>query len=128
MSSAVALFRDRFGESPVVAASAPGRVNLLGEHTDYNGGPVLPIAIERRTTVAAGPADGWHSVSTIDPAIVEADIDAPMQKSWSSYLVGVVRELRIIGTAPPGARVAVSSTVPLGAGLSSSAALTVAAA
>src|SRR5690606_36022691 len=56
------------------------------------------------------------------------DIDAPMQKSWSSYLVGVVRELRIIGTAPPGARVAVSSTVPLGAGLSSSAALTVAAA
>jgi len=128
MSSAVALFRDRFGESPVVAASAPGRVNLLGEHTDYNGGPVLPIAIERRTTVAAGPADGWHFVSTIDPAIVEADIDAPMQKSWSSYLVGVVRELRIIGTAPPGARVAVSSTVPLGAGLSSSAALTVAAA
>src|SRR6186997_1856206 len=49
-----ALFVDRFGREPDVVASAPGRVNLIGEHTDYNGGEVLPIAITRRTWVAAG--------------------------------------------------------------------------
>ena len=53
---AVALFREQFGCAPDLAASAPGRVNLIGEHTDYNGGPVLPMAISRRTTVAAGAA------------------------------------------------------------------------
>src|SRR5690348_13086513 len=57
LQNAATLFRATFGVAPLAAASAPGRVNLLGEHTDYNGGPVLPIAIEARTVVAAGPAD-----------------------------------------------------------------------
>src|SRR5690348_17183874 len=52
---AAALFRNTFGVAPRAAASAPGRVNLLGEHTDYNGGPVLPFALRVRTTVAVGP-------------------------------------------------------------------------
>src|SRR2546428_13945746 len=52
---AIDFFRDAFGEPPRAVASAPGRVNLIGEHTDYNGGPVLPIAIAQRTTVAVGP-------------------------------------------------------------------------
>ena len=52
---AIDLFHDAFGTAPSAAASAPGRVNLIGEHTDYNGGPVLPIAIADRTTAAVGP-------------------------------------------------------------------------
>src|SRR5712692_2101435 len=95
-----ALFRTTFGVAPEATASAPGRVNLLGEHTDYNGGPVLPVAIAERTVVAVGRA----------------------------YAAGVMHELVAAGAAPAGAgaRVAVASDVPVGAGLASSAALTVA--
>ncbi|HEU4827560.1 MAG TPA: galactokinase [Gemmatimonadales bacterium] len=125
---AVALFREHFGRDPDLAASAPGRVNLLGEHTDYNGGPVLPMAITRRTTVAAGAAEEWRFVSSDGPDVVAIDVDAELRGDWTDYLTGVVRELRGIGAAPSGALLAVSSTVPIGAGLSSSAALTVGAA
>ena len=110
----------------MVAASAPGRVNLIGEHTDYNGGPVLPVALERRTSVVAGPADRWEMASAVDGELHRVDIDGAMPSEWTGYLVGVVRELRAIGAAPAGARLAVATTVPIGAGLSSSAALTVA--
>ena len=55
---AIDLFQKTFGTIPGAAASAPGRVNLIGEHTDYNGGPVLPIAIAERTTAAVGPGAG----------------------------------------------------------------------
>lgn len=123
---AVTLFRDKLGAEPDLAASAPGRVNIIGEHTDYNGGPVLPIAISRRTVVAAGHAAGWRVVSATDGAVVELDVDGALRRDWTDYVVGVVRELRTIGAAPAGALLAVSSTVPIGAGLSSSAALTVA--
>jgi galactokinase len=111
-----------------VVASAPGRVNLLGEHTDYNGGPVLPVAIERRTAIAARTAPGWSFASTSEEGVQQVDIDAPMRRSWTDYLVGVVRELRALRAAPPGGHVAVATNLPIGAGLSSSAALTVAAA
>lgn len=123
---AAALFRDAFGAAPLVAASAPGRVNLIGEHTDYNGGPVLPVALERRTSVVTGPADHWEMVSTVDGEVHHVRIDGALPREWTAYLAGVVRELRAIGAAPAGARIAVASTVPIGAGLSSSAALTVA--
>jgi galactokinase len=59
---------------PTVAASAPGRVNLIGEHTDYNGGPVLPVAIERRTAATARIADRWALVSDTEAGVHEADI------------------------------------------------------
>jgi galactokinase len=117
-----------FATRPTVVASAPGRVNLIGEHTDYNGGPVLPVALERRTAVAAGPWDGWRLVSSVDGKVHEISVDGPLRRDWTDYLIGVVRELRNQGAAPAGARVAVATTVPIGAGLSSSAALTVAAA
>ena len=123
---ATSLFTSRFATRPGAAASAPGRVNLIGEHTDYNGGPVLPVAIERRTAAVARLADGWSMVSDTEEAIHQADIDAPMRHAWTDYIVGVVRELRSLGAAPQGADVAVATTVPIGAGLSSSAALTVA--
>ena len=125
---ASSLFESSFASRPAVAASAPGRVNLIGEHTDYNGGPVLPLALERRTAVLAARDDGWFLVSALDGRVRGVEIDAPLRRDWTDYLVGVLRELRAIGAAPAGARLAVASTVPAGAGLSSSAALTVAAA
>jgi galactokinase len=123
---AVRLYHESFASEPLVAVSAPGRVNLIGEHTDYNGGPVLPVALQRRTIVVAGPSDGWEFVSSVDGIVRRADTTATMPREWTGYLVGVARELQRIGRAPGGARVAVASSVPIGAGLSSSAALTVA--
>ncbi|MGB7211263.1 MAG: galactokinase [Gemmatimonadales bacterium] len=110
------------------AASAPGRVNLIGEHTDYNGGPVLPMAIARRTVVVAGRARRFDAVSARDGVVDGFDPDGPMRGEWTDYLAGVVRALRRRRAAPEGASVALASTLPVGAGLSSSAALTVAAA
>ena len=125
---ATSLFAASFGSRPAAAASAPGRVNLIGEHTDYNGGPVLPVALERRTAVAVAPQRGWTLVSQVDRIPHEVDVPEALRGDWTDYLVGVVRELEAIGAAPVGARLAVAGTVPIGAGLSSSAALTVAAA
>src|SRR6266487_1758264 len=70
--NASALFRASFGVAPRAAASAPGRVNLIGEHTDYNGGPVLPVAIQARTTVAVGPGvpEVLEAVSARDGRVV----------------------------------------------------------
>ena len=125
---ATSLFATSFATRPTVAASAPGRVNLIGEHTDYNGGPVLPVALSRRTAIAARAASRWAFVSGIDSNVHEIDLDAPMRQAWTDYLVGVARELRTLRAAPPGGEIAVASNLPIGAGLSSSAALTVAAA
>jgi len=130
---AIALFEKTFGTTPRVAASAPGRVNLIGEHTDYNGGPVLPIAIAARTTAAIGPGPEGEpgvleAISARDNAVVRLKWQEELPKNWAAYLGGVLRELWALDTIPAdtGARVAVASDVPVGAGLSSSAALTVA--
>jgi galactokinase len=122
------LFTASFATRPTVASSAPGRVNLIGEHTDYNGGPVLPVAVERRTAVVARVSDRWAVTSDTEPGVQELDIDAPMRWAWADYVVGVVRELRSLRAAPPGAEVSIATKLPVGAGLSSSAALTVSAA
>ena len=128
---AAALFRATFGVAPRAAASAPGRVNLIGEHTDYNGGPVLPVALGVRTTVVAGAADSGllEIVSTRDGRFERIDYRENRAGGWGwgGYVAGVMRELVTVGAAPAGgARIAVASDVPIGAGLSSSAALTVA--
>src|SRR5438045_8816823 len=127
-----ALVRATFGAGPRVVASAPGRVNLLGEHTDYNGGPVLPVATALRTTVAVGPGDAGvlELISTRDGERACVAWRNGRPAGWGAYLAGVMRELEATGAAPAGAgaRVAVASDVPVGAGLASSAALTVAAA
>jgi galactokinase len=123
---AASLFQERFGSEPALCASAPGRVNLLGEHTDYNGGPVLPFAIGRRTAVAAAEDERWAVVSQVDGTVRVIDPDYPGPDSWTAYIGGVIRVLRARRLAPAGARLAVASSVPIGAGLSSSAALTVA--
>jgi galactokinase len=112
---------------PVVWA-APGRVNLIGEHTDYNDGFVLPFAIPQRTTVTASIVDdpGWTvwSQSTQDGARFAVDDLRPgAVTGWASYVAGVVWSLTEAGVAVPPAHLAISSDVPIGAGLSSSAAL-----
>lgn len=122
------LFRHAFGRRPSLGASAPGRVNLLGEHTDYNGGPVLPMALDRRTLVLARRARTYRLASTLDQAVVERSLDDGPRGHWSDYVIGAARELASIGCHLNGAELAVSSSVPAGAGLSSSAALTVSAA
>ena len=127
---AIDLFRATFGTGPRAVASAPGRVNLIGEHTDYSGGPVLPFAIARRTTVAAGPGTPGRLeiVSTRFGQLVQCDWRAPEPSGWGLYLIGVMRELVGAEAAPGdgGARIAVATDLPVGGGLASSAALTVA--
>jgi galactokinase len=125
---ASSLFRSAFASAPAVIVSAPGRVNLLGEHTDYNGGPVLPLAIERRTAVAAAPADGWCAVTAEDGVVRRLDAGAGDPGDWTAYLAGVIAELDALRAGPRGASVAVASVLPLGAGLGSCAARTVGAA
>jgi galactokinase len=126
VGQATSLFQEQFGSGPTVVVSAPGRVNLIGEHTDYNGGPVLPLAIERRTVVAAGHGEGWAAVSAIDGTVHLLDPNAPSSDSWTAYLTGAIRVLRRRDLAPRGARLAIASSLPIGMGLSSSAALSVA--
>ena len=103
---AIALFRDAFGVAPRAAASAPGRVNLIGEHTDYNGGPVLPIAIKQRTTAVVGPgADGeegvLEAVSTRDNQVVRVKWQETLPDGWAAYVAGVLRELWALEVIPP---------------------------
>src|SRR6266576_6794438 len=124
------LFHETFGTTPRSAASAPGRVNLIGEHTDYNGGPVLPIAIAERTTAAVGPGAGdaegvLEAVSTRYPTVVRVRWQEELPQGWAAYVAGVLRELWTLDALPPrgNLRIAVASDVPVGAGLSSSAAL-----
>jgi galactokinase len=131
---ALRLFRDTFGMAPKAMASAPGRVNLIGEHTDYNGGPVLPIAVAARTTVAVGTGEAGmlELVSAHAPTsgVERIAWNSALPRHWGAYVAGVMRELWAAEIIPEngGARIAVASDVPIGAGLSSSAALTVASA
>jgi len=135
-----ALFAARFGADAVGTWSAPGRVNLIGEHTDYNDGFVLPFAIQHRTHVALAPrADGVFRVrvaSTFDDATVEVALDDldelfPAQRDdvpeWARYPLGVAWALLAASGTDPravtGVDLAFASDVPVGAGLSSSAAI-----
>src|SRR4051794_28535737 len=104
--------------------SAPGRINLIGEHTDYNAGFVLPFGLPQRTTVAASLVDGpsWTVRSSAQTEPVEFTLDERVD-GWASYVAGVVWALTEAGVSVPPARIEVSSEVPIGAGLSSSAAL-----
>ncbi len=122
------LFAQTFGRDPAAVASAPGRINLIGEHVDYHGGHVMPCAIGERTAVAVGPADGFVAVSEhAEPA--RAPWPPRRLGNWSDYLAGVADQLG--PDAAPWARgmaAAVASDLTPGAGLGSSAALAVAAA
>jgi galactokinase len=126
-------FTKQYGRPPRWIAAAPGRVNVIGEHTDYNDGFVLPMAIDRYTVVAAGPAaNGAAKIqlrSTAESGAVSIDLSQPLRPSakgtWSNYPVGVVAGFLARGCKVSGFDALVHSTVPLGGGLSSSAALEV---
>ncbi len=123
-------YEAHFGTAPEVVASAPGRVNLLGEHTDYNGGYVLPIALnDLGVAIALGRggkpgevaawSDTFHAAET-------RNIDDTRAGRWSDYLLGCVQAVARDEVARSGLQAALVTTLPLGAGLSSSAALEVA--
>jgi galactokinase len=113
-------FGERFGEAPELVASAPGRVNLIGEHTDYNGGFVLPYAIERRVAVAMGRGRGELYSTDFDET---RPAEATREGAWADYPRGVAWALKEAGFEVPGFRAAFAGNVPQGAALSSSAAI-----
>ncbi len=130
---AAALFTRCFGHAPSCVAAAPGRVNLIGEHTDYNDGFVLPMAIERYTVMAAAPNTcrdvTLHSVTTGETATfsVRGAVQRG-QPEWSNYVRGVVAGFQEAGKKDTGFDAVIESDIPYGGGLASSAALEVAAA
>ncbi|MGE9808312.1 galactokinase [Janibacter sp. G1551] len=128
-------FRAAYGAAPEGVWSAPGRVNLIGEHVDYNDGLCLPIALPQRTRVAATAREDdvirMRSIQSGDAGqagdgevVVDlADVGPGMPGGWGAYVAGVLWALRQAGHAVRGMDVLVDGAVPLGAGLSSSAAL-----
>ena len=127
------VFSRLFQDTPTHLIQAPGRVNLIGEHTDYNDGFVLPCAIDFQTIIAARPRqDQRVRVCAVDynEAMDTFDIDKPIQKNknaeWANYVRGVVSELLARDIPIGGADLVISGNVPQGAGLSSSASLEVA--
>jgi galactokinase len=137
--AAARVFRQHYGTAPRWVAVAPGRVNLIGEHTDYNGGYVLPLAIDRHVAIAAAPSAESASTPGAAPrmrvysAAVDTSVDIPLEgvlapgePSWANYLRGVVSGFGKRVKIPGPIDAAIVSEVPLGGGLSSSAALEVA--
>jgi galactokinase len=132
-----AVFRGLFGRPPVLAARAPGRVNLIGEHVDYCGGFVLPMAIERETVIAAAPrpAAAGEPIARVHSTAFKETVELPLVSGggprarppgWARYVAGVIAGFLDRGATIPPFDAVVDSTVPLGGGLSSSASLEVA--
>ena len=125
-------FEQIYGRSPRWIVAAPGRVNVIGEHTDYNDGFVLPMAIDRYAVLAADSrTDGknvirFHDASGAEPAFINLSAPiTPGTPKWANYPRGVIAGYLARGINPGGLDVLLHSTVPLGGGLSSSAALEV---
>jgi galactokinase len=121
-------FKEVFGGTPQAVGDAPGRVNLLGEHTDYNDGYVLPIAIPQQTRVALhrNLADCFTVYAANLDCTVTFDWKAPPTEGFATYVFGCLFEARAEGFDVPPLEIHLSSNVPIGVGLSSSAALEVA--
>ena len=122
-------YRSAYGEDPQAIFAAPGRVNLIGEHTDYNDGLVLPCAIDREAMIAIGP--GPNNAIEAIALDMKGERDrfdlgeaiAPSKVEWTNHIRGVAHFLQHSGVQLAPARLVVAGSVPLGAGLSSSAAL-----
>ena len=124
------IYQSVFGRAPDTVAEAPARANLLGEHTDYNDGFVLPTPLAYRTVVEAGrnedAGDGTISMHAAQfGETVERRLGEPRRGDWTDYVLGSVSVLAEHGVAVPALRIAIDSDVPMGAGISSSAALEV---
>ncbi|HYO36866.1 MAG TPA: galactokinase [Geodermatophilus sp.] len=124
---ATAAFTERFGAAPEGVWAAPGRVNVIGEHTDYNGGHVLPVALPHTTRAALARRDDGRLVlaslqhADADADVAVADLVPGTPGGWAGYPAGVVEQVR--ASVPGGLSLLVDGDVPAGAGLSSSAAL-----
>jgi galactokinase len=126
-------FEKAYDRQPRWIAAAPGRVNVIGEHTDYNDGFVFPMAIDRYTVIAAAPSSGTanriHILSTVGGPPAEIDLSHPLKPAkkgtWFNYPLGVIAGFVARGLNPGPFDALIHSTVPLGGGLSSSAALEV---
>src|SRR5512141_2739986 len=124
-------FAKTYGRPARWVAAAPGRVNVIGEHTDYNDGFVFPMAIDRYTVIAAAPANGKtvQLRSTAGEAAASIDLSQPLKPAkkgtWYNYPLGVIAGFQARGITSPAFDALILSTVPLGGGLSSSAALEV---
>ena len=133
VDNAVAAYQSRFGTDPTAAAIAPGRVEIMGNHTDYNGGFVLPAALDKITAVV-GAATGDDKITLYaadfrrSASFDAKELKADPHNSWAAYVLGVVDQLQREGVKIGGFQAVIHSDVPGGAGLSSSAALEVAAA
>jgi galactokinase len=130
-SAATALFKKHFNHTPAHIAQAPGRLEVLGNHTDYNDGLVMALAVDRYITIAAEPrTDG--KVELISSLFPEPEIFPANQLKknpaapWANYIKGVLDQLRKRGVNFNGFNAAIHGTIPMGAGMSSSAALEVA--
>lgn len=122
------LFRKNFGHAATAQTTVPGRVNLLGEWTDFSGGLVLPMAVPLhvRLALAANGRDHDRVASVQFDGVVSRQVDEPANGHWSDYVAGALAHARVQGWAgPEGYDVALDSTVPHGSGLSSSAAVIV---
>jgi galactokinase len=129
-------YRLAYGAEPSRFFAAPGRVNLIGEHVDYNGGYVLPCAINRDTVIALGPADKNQKGRFIDAVAIDMGsarsriaLDLPIEpggNNWENHARGVIAVLQMRGQDVKPARIAIAGDIPIGAGLSSSASLGVA--
>ncbi len=153
VKSAAAHFEPRYGRKPRWIVAAPGRVNLIGEHIDYNDGFVLPMAIDRYCVIAAGEVNDEarmtndernrnssfdirhsslkatvYSATTDDEAVISLEEPArhPSPGHWSNYVTGAIAGCLAADLRPSGCNLVIDSTVPVGGGLSSSAALEVA--
>ena len=132
--TAASEFTARYGRPPRWVVAAPGRVNIIGEHTDYSGGLVLPMAIDRYTVIAAAPAPPdaglrlrLHSTATEQTVDIPlAATPVPGEPRWANYARGVVAGFGARGLVPPALDALMISDVPLGGGLSSSASFEVA--
>lgn len=121
-------FLNSFNTKPSITVAAPGRVNLIGEHIDYCDGFVLPFAIDRYIVISGTPnkTSTARVSTTLGDAIAEFEISNPIQEGepkWTNYLRGVIRGFQDLGHTVPGFNACIISSVPGGAGLSSSAAL-----
>lgn len=126
INEAVQLFQSKFGKQPECLVRAPGRVNLIGEHTDYNEGYVLPIAIDKAVYIAIGKTDGTtvRLYSNDMKEQIQFDLQKlEKAKGWGEYFKGVAWALQEQGFLPKGWHGVLVSDIPQGAGLSSSAAV-----
>tara|TARA_R110000868_G_scaffold115166_1_gene307775 strand:+ start:5166 stop:6218 length:1053 start_codon:yes stop_codon:yes gene_type:complete len=119
-------FRKFYGRDYEAKGRAPGRVNLIGDHTDYADGFCLPMPLAHSTEVAMAPAPAWRATSTVKGETLAFDPDSPARGNWTDYIAGSLLELRKSGIDVGPAEVLVRSGVPQGAGVSSSAALEIA--